>query len=210
MDYITRLELKDYIGGIAEDNPRIDNIIDQIILTTTEAITGYTGRRFWKDVDGNGAPVLSSRVYFAEGGTLWVDDIADTATATVAIDAANNGSYSTTWVENTQFRWLPLNGIMDGQEGWPATHLSLIGSFWFWPFTFGRPQVRITAQWGWQAIPATIKSVALLTAADLLAYKDIRFDVAGSDVTGFYRAKANAKVAELLNNGYCRSIPGIA
>lgn len=210
--YVSAAELKNYIGGIAQSNPAIDTIIDQVILTASRAVDAYCGRYFTADVDGAGSAVATARTYQVSGycERLRIDDIADRAGATVKVDPEGDGTYGTTWVAGTNFLWGPSNQLSNGIVNWPTTDLVPV-DLNAWPvYRNQRDQVQITAQWGWPSVPDAIKSCTFMTALDLLKMKDAPFGVANFDQYGPVRARANAQVAQLLDGTYCRRLPGFA
>lgn len=81
----------------------------------------------------------------------------------VAVDDADAGTYTTTWA-STYYETDPANGIgPDGLTGWPATTLRAISTLSF-PTCIRRRAVKVTAKWGWAAVPAAVAEATYLLA----------------------------------------------
>lgn len=90
----------------------------------------------------------------------------------------------------------PLDGIADGVEGWPYWRIrSLGGSF---PRQGERATVRVTARWGWEAVPADVVEATLIAAAELWKLKDAPLGVTGMADWGMIRVRDNPKVYSLI------------
>jgi hypothetical protein len=93
----------------------------------------------------------------------------------------------------------PLDAPDDGK---PWTRLALAeASSVTWP-TRGR-RVTVTAQWGWSAVPSTVKTATLLQAQRFYARRDSPYGVAGSPDLGSelrLLAKVDADVAVMLTD----------
>ncbi len=215
LPYCSRADVKDYASGLSAANTSVDVIIDQVIATATEQINIVCGRRFWLDDTVSprlyGLRDLDRTQYGWGAARLFVHDIGDRTDVTIAVDTNGDGTYDLTW-DTDSFFLEPLNAMHAGLENWPATAIVADTTLQLFPIfssTYLRPQIQVTAKWGWPAIPSTIKSVALMTALDLLKMKDAPFGIAGFSEYGPIRARANAKVRELLDVAYCRGVAAI-
>lgn len=104
----------------------------------------------------------------------------------------------TEW-ESTGYDLEPLNGIVDGVAGWPYRRVNALTSAF--PCSYGgRANVRVTAKYGWAAVPSPIVSACLGLATDLFKLKDAAFGVTGG--TGEFaapmRVRENAAICALL------------
>lgn len=106
-----------------------------------------------------------------------IDDLMTTTGLLVGYDAGDDLSYST---EITNYQLRPVNAAPDGE---PWTELVVRPGAVLQP-TALEDGVRITASWGWLAIPDAIKEACLLQASRLLSRRDSPFGVAGSPETG--------------------------
>jgi hypothetical protein len=150
---------------------RIDDVVDDASLTSallaaSSWVTAHCGRDF------NLAASATARYFDPRGPVAWVDDIASTTGLLVAVDEADEGTYAAAWTANTDYVLEPLNGIVDGVAGWPYTSIRSLGTqVWpsYWRY---RSPIRITAVWGWPAVPAPVKQATLIQAARIYKRRD--------------------------------------
>ena len=167
-EYGTLAVLKERLGIEASDTTR-DATLSAALSAASRGIDKWTGRRFWLD----DAPVqrvyrLANRVvHETDGDVLLVDDIGDVTGLTLESGAATSwtpitGSYETT----------PDNALADGR---PVTGLLRMG-----PWGVYRTRVRVTARFGWPAVPDDITEAALIQASRLYKRKDSPEGIIGS------------------------------
>lgn len=173
-DYATATELAEFV--------RITDSLDEAQLSlavaaASRAIDDATHRQFGL-VD---AP--ENRYYTAGWDRLrhrWVvpiDDLMTEVGLLVAYDADDDQTYAST-ITNYQLR--PLNAAADGS---PWTEIVVRPGSAVQPGTV-EGGVRVTARFGWSAVPDTIKQACLLQASRLLSRRDAPFGVAGSPDAG--------------------------
>ena len=161
-----------------------DTLLTNALTSASRQIDRLCGRRFYLD----NAP--SDRIYmpyrreawYVAGGIILVDDIGSTTgLATYEGFAAWNGSSPPQWTPTTNDVQLePDNALA---LGWPITGLRRpIGTI-VDPYV----QVRVTAQWGWPAVPDEINQAALIQAARIYRRKDSPEGVLGSSEWGALR-----------------------
>lgn len=173
-DYVDLAEAKAYlrIGDTVDDAQ-----ITVAISAASRAIDRATNRQFGL-VD---APV--PRYYTATRNPKtrrWTIDIADLMTEAgllVAADLDDDGSYSYP-VDN--FDLTPRNAAADGR---PWTRIVVH------PASTNSPNgqedaVRVTARFGWTAVPSAIKEACLLQTARMFSRRQAPFGVAGSPELG--------------------------
>ena len=161
--YATAAELRDRFGiDDVDDDAQLEDALDAASSWVTS----------WCQRDFNQAASATARLYYPRGSVVNVDDIASTTGLVVGSDEDDDGVYEVTWTITTEFVLEPLNGIMDGITGWPYTRLRSL-DVRSWP-TAGpyRPPVSVTALWGWPAVPAAVKTAALIMAARLFKRRD--------------------------------------
>jgi len=110
----------------------------------------------------------------------WYADIDDLMTVTglvVAFDETEDQTYAGTI---TAYHLQPVNAAADGR---PWTQLYVRATSSVQP-TCLRDGLKVTARWGWSAIPPAIEQACLLQASRLLARRDSPFGVAGSPEVG--------------------------
>lgn len=165
---------------------RIDDAIDDAQLalavsTASRMIDGPAGcgRQFGQVASAE------ARYYTARWDrrlVRWVVDIDDLMTATglaVAVDALGDGTYA----DAIDVAYTGLRPGNAAPKGEPWTSLSVLPTSPVQPCTRAE-SVRVTARWGWTAVPTTIKQATLLQASRLLARRDAPFGVAGSPEAG--------------------------
>jgi hypothetical protein len=81
----------------------------------------------------------------------------------VGVDDNDDGTWSTAWTA-THYDTQPANGVgPNGETGWPTTSLQAIGTLTFPTWSVHRRAVKVTAKWGWAAVPdAVIEATYLL------------------------------------------------
>jgi hypothetical protein len=125
-----------------------------------------------------------------------LDDCYDAATVTVATDDADDGNYAQSW-DAADFQLNPVAGIgPTGETGWPYTKLVAIKHRVF-PF-HARTSVKVTAKWGWEALPGDVFQAALMVAAEMHKAKSGGFEVFTADGQ-FTPTRRNFVVRDLLN-----------
>lgn len=166
------------------------------IAAASRAIDRTCRRQFGLDA----APVarIYTAVVDAQTGRLVVgiDDVMTTAGLTVGIDTAGDGTYSTTL---TVYSLGPVNATADGE---PWTQL-FAGPSSTVALSLAPGAVRVTARFGWSAVPDPVKQACLLQASRLLSRRDAPFGVAGSPEVGSevrLLARVDPDVAVLLRH----------
>lgn len=104
------------------------------------------------------------------------DDISTTTGLVVRVDTGDTGTYDTTLTINTHFLMLPVN--QDHQNPVePFTQIRLVDTsltaFPLW--TSGLLLVRVTAKFGWPAVPDDVQKAALIQATQLFKASDAVF-----------------------------------
>lgn len=168
--------------------------IERALRSASRSIDKTCGRRFHKDI------TATPRLYFPD--TLWcarVDDFHTTTGLVVATDEGNDGTYETVW-SASDYQLEPLNGVVDGEGGWPFSKIAAIGTRTFPPRLSNarRAPIQITAQWGWTAIPSGVREACLIVAAELARLKDAPFGVVAYGDFGPIRIRDNPVVMRHL------------
>lgn len=188
--YITLTNLKTYLKI---DDSVEDTLLEGIIESSSRSIDRIANRRFYLDA------AASARTY--QNATYWrcqVDDIGTTTGLIVKTDPNATGTYQTTLTLNTDYIVEPTNAAAKGR---PYTTITIVGSNGFSLPTDLRPQVEVTAKWGWPSVPDDIEQACYILSADLYKRKDsiggvlglselgaIRMSPLGRDITAMVRA----------------------
>ena len=173
-DYATiatlRLMLK-----LEDDDPR-EELLQRALTSASRSMDKTCGRRFWLD------PAPVARTYRLAGRTvseddgevLLVDDIGSSDGLVV-----ETGSVSS-WSTVTGYETTPDNALVDER---PVTGLLRVNGGW----GVGTSRVRVTARFGWPAVPDDIQQATLIQANRLFRRKDSPEGVTGSAEWGVVR-----------------------
>lgn len=176
--YAELTELKNRLG--ITDTTHDDDLTEKLAGASRE-VEDHTNRQF------NDAGAASARVYIPTNRNLAeVDDFHTITGLTIETDESDSGSYDLTWA-TTDYQLEPLNGVVDGQPGWPYYDIRAVASKCF---PFGRRAgLRVTARWGWAAVPYPVKDATLILAAESFKLREAPFGVAGFGEFGVVRVR---------------------
>jgi hypothetical protein len=183
-DYATVDEIRDLIRI---DDAADDAVIEAALSGASRAIDyacdgrpGFTRQFGRTDIDEDRWFTPSRRGYSAPWRDQWVaitDDIADPAGAlAVSADLTGDGTY----VVITGCTVLPRNATAKGE---PGTSILFYGSSMPVPPIIAE-SVKVSAEWGWPAVPGPIHEACLLQTSRLISRRDAPFGVAGSPEVG--------------------------
>jgi len=176
--YCTLAELKTYLGlsGSGQD----DNLENAVEAGSRE-IDAICGRFFYQ--------TSSEDKYFTPINQyeISVPDISTPSGLAVYTDTTDNGTHDTTLTINTDFYTKPLDAgnEVGGVQYQPITHITILdkrSSERFNPDIV--KNIKITAQWGWSAVPNAIQQATLLQSTRLFKRKDTPFSTYGNPETG--------------------------
>lgn len=198
--YLTAAELKTATsGGITGTGSDAD--IERAIEAASRAIEKFCRRRFWQDtqvVDRyyTATPASAHRRNFVGAfGEVIVDDISTTTGLVVATDPGDDGTYEVTWTRDTDFRLWPINAAADGVP-WTVIERMQRGSY---AFPYHEYRVKVTAKFGWAAVPTDVKQACLILSQRYFARRTSPFGVAGSNDQGVVRiSREDVDVMNLL------------
>lgn len=192
--YVDLDDLKQYMSipnGITASDDELGDALD----SASREIEDWCGRQF------HDAGTTSSRVYQPEHADLvYVDDFHTTTGLTVETDEDKDGTYDTTW-SSSEYQLEPLNGVVEGRSGWPFGAIRALDDKSF-P-TGKRATVRITAQWGWAAVPTQVLQACRIIASETANLAHTPLGVAGFGEWGAIRVK-NSPVAQRKLARYVR------
>ena len=203
--YATLADLRDWQGVAAGQHTADDAKRTAALAGASREIERYCGRQF-----NNTGGVVSARVYVPEDlRHCAIDDFYTTTGLIVQTDPGGQGNFSSTWNVATDFELKPLNGVVDGQPGWPYSALRACGGLYF-PKYVGIPYrrtavVQVTAAWGWLAVPDPIHEACLIMAAQTFKMKDAPFGIAGMTQYGTGISVRQNAVAQSKVNQYVRT-----
>jgi len=147
-----------------------DTEIAAVLTAVSRQVERYCGRQFNKS--GSGGASGSAREFFPSrcGTYVLVDDMTGDGSITVEHDTTLDGSYATT-IASTKYTFWPQNQVVDGISGWPYTRINLHNGQRFTVDPEGRPTVRVTAHWGWAAVPTDVTQAVLIQATRIFRRK---------------------------------------
>lgn len=183
-NYTTLALLKLHLGNIT-DAAR-DDLLNDAIEAASRSVDDFCGRRFYLDAS------TTPRVYNPAGRLYYdefiVDDIGDTTGLVVETGNASDGWTAVT----TSIETSPDNAIVQGD--------SITGLINLDGWAFGRnDRVRVTAKWGFPAVPAQVGQATLIQAARLYKRKESPEGVLGNAEWGSIRlSRVDPDVAALV------------
>jgi hypothetical protein len=188
--YITLANLKTYLKI---DDSVEDTLLESIIESASRSIDKIANRRFYLDGSASVRTYRPNNVVMSN-----VDDFGSTTGLVVKTDPDDTGTYQTTLTLNSDFIVEPTNAAAKGR---PWTTITIVGSTGFSLPTDLRPQLEVTARWGWPTVPDDIEQATYILSADLYKRKDsiggvlglselgaIRMSPLGRDIAAMVRA----------------------
>ena len=165
----------------------------------TRGIDGVCNRQF------NKTTTASARVFNPTSTTMAVvDDFHTTTDLVIATDGGSDGTYEQTWT-SSNYQLEPLNGIVGGESGWPYNRIRAVYGLTF-PCYWTRAPIQVTAQWGWTAVPASVKEACLVVAEETFKLKDAPFGVAGVAEWGVVRVRSNPLAMAMISRYQLHSV----
>jgi hypothetical protein len=176
-DYITAAELKSELRISDTDD---DVQVARWVTSASRAVDNYCHRQFGQ-VAAPEARIYRPGAYDRHIGAyvLEIDDLY-TTTGFSILDSSGNA------VTNYELR--PDNALVKGKPYERLVIQGISGVSTFYP-AYPLPglvsnKLTITGNWGWAAIPVSVKEATMLQAARLAARRDSPFGVAGSPTEG--------------------------
>jgi len=185
--YATLVELKTRLGI---EDVGDDDQLDDALETVSRGIEKFCRRQF------NKATTASARLFYPDRCAMaMVDDFHTTSGLLIATDAGGDGTFETLW-SATDYELHPLNGIADGDLGWPYYKIKAVRKAF--PIGTDRASLQVTAQWGWAVVPGPVHTACLILAEECFKLKDAPFGVAGFGEYGAVRVRQNPMAAAML------------
>lgn len=150
--YCTLAEFKAY-ASITSTNAGDDAVIEDIIESTSRVIDSECKRHFYQ--------VTEARYFTAKDfDVLFCGDIASTSGLEIKSQLNTDGSYEYTWA-STDYNLLPYSP----KFGFPYTWIE-ISQVSDYTFDIRKKGNKVTATWGWAAIPDEVKTACLEESAN--------------------------------------------
>jgi hypothetical protein len=130
-----------------------DTLIENSIEGASRRIDGYCGRFFYQTT-------TAVKFFASDSYRLPVPDISSTSGLIVATDDDGDGTFETTWTLNTDYVVEPLDAVLQSR---PYRTITAVGGKTFPLFYIPQEAgVRVTATWGWSAIPDDVREACVL------------------------------------------------
>lgn len=185
--YVTLAELKKYVG-IPVNELGKDEVLQFALDSATREIEDYCERQFNKESSA------TARVYEPDDRCqIEVDDFYDITGFVLETDPNGNGNFSQAWT-SADYELSPLNGVISGVTGYPYWVIDAVGGLSFPVPYHGRRKatVRVTAKWGWSAIPKTIRQCCFQMASKNYSMQGAPLGVAGFGEFGVVRVRGDS------------------
>jgi hypothetical protein len=187
--YATVPQMKERLT-LEDDDTVEDTQLLRALKSASRGINHFCGRQF------NDKGSASARVYRpGREDLLKLDDFHSLDGLVIKTDDGDSGTYGTTWTE-ADYELEPLNGVVNGEEGWPWWRIRAVGSR---RLRCGRrASVQVTARWGWESVPDDVNESCLVSAVEIFKLKDTPFGVGGYSEFGIVKVRDNPFVARML------------
>jgi hypothetical protein len=182
-------------GQLGDTGSKMDTaLLERAVSAASRAVDAYCGRRFWQ------GPAPVARLFNpVDVYNAIVGDISTKTGLVVQTDNMGDASYTTT-LGLKDFRLEPLNADADNlafcwtrivsQRPWLQSYTGPLRP----------PYLKVTARWGWSAVPDEVAEATILKATSLFMRKDAPFGVAGFAEFGAVRiTKRDPDVVDLLS-----------
>jgi hypothetical protein len=156
-----------------------DNVDDAPLELAVESasrlIDSYTQRYFYN-------AGTATRLFVPQDS--YVTELDDLITLTT-LQTSDGDNFGTTW-QAKDYQLEPLNGVVDGLTGHPATRVRAVDDFLF-TYLDGEATVRVAGVWGWSAVPTAVKQATIIQAARIFKRNDSPLGIAGFGELGAVR-----------------------
>ena len=173
---------------------------DTGLQTAVSAATGWVRNWCGRDFTATTAAATATARYF-DPTDCYVTRVDDCIEVTaVATDDGADGLYSTAW-SASDWQAHPVGGQGPyGDTGWPYTSIVAVSSRTFDIWTVNRrPRVKVTAKWGWSAIPDAVQQACIFLAEEFYkAAREAPFGTANLADFGPVLIRGNRRIQELL------------
>lgn len=171
-DYTTFEQISARLGD--QLRPGDADFIEGKITAASRSIDQWCGQAFGKDDTATARTYRRRDAYRCKTDPFWT-----TTGLVIATDDLDDGTYSTTW-SAADYDLDRFGGAMADLLGGPYD--TIIGIERTFPATRRPRAVRVTAKWGWAAVPAVVGEACELVTMDLWARKDTPLGVTQTTV----------------------------
>jgi hypothetical protein len=174
--------------------------IEQAIEAASRTIDRIANRRFFMDANATARLYRTTDFY-----TLFVDDIGSQDGLQVAFDATGNGNYTDILTLNTDYI---LDPVTAPQQQRPFTQVTIVGPDLFPLPISRRPQVQVTAKFGWYlgTPPDDVVEACLILSADYVKRASSVGGVLGLSELGAIRMSPLGRDISAIVRAYRREV----
>ena len=167
-----------------------DSLLERAIEGASRRVDGYCNRFFYKTEH------LATAIYPVNYYNIQTNDIANTSVA-VATSSQGNGTYDTAWTQGVDYQLEPLDAFI---RGYPYTRIVAIGGKTF-PIQVqpNVPYCQVTAQWGWNAVPADVNQACILLSIRGFARYNAALGIVGFNDMAIQVKAVDPDVRDMLN-----------
>jgi hypothetical protein len=175
--YIELFDFKDYLG-IKQGKIDNDGALQDALDSASREIERICNRQFNKDDAAPGA--ATPRVYSPmspRSRRIHVDDFHTLTDLVIEIDETGFGDWVALGADEYELH--PYNGMVNGLPGWPFESFEVIRLYNpMYNRRWGKKaRYRVTAHWGWEAVPADVRQACMMLAGDTYQQKDSPYGV---------------------------------
>lgn len=152
-----------------------DSMLELAVESASRLVDSYTQRTFYN-------AGTATRVYAPQDN--YITEIDDLVSLT-QLRTSDGDTFGTTW-QAKDYQLEPLNGIVDGLTGHPATRIRAIDDFLF-NMLDGEATVEVIGTWGWSAVPIAVKQATIIQASRIFKRNDSPLGIAGFGDMGAIR-----------------------
>lgn len=167
-----------------------DSLLEMAIESASRAIDQYTARNFY-----NAGTAIR---YYAPSDSLNVE--IDDMISLISLQTMSDDEqvYDTTWASD-DYQLEPLNGIVDGISQ-PYNHIRAIGDYTYLTLD-GEATVKVTAVWGWSAVPIQVTQATVIQASRIFKRLDSPLGIISGEL-GSMRvgSRLDPDVAQLVDS----------
>jgi hypothetical protein len=179
-DYISVDDFKAYVK--IEGSSQYDELLEEAAGSASREVERFCRRQF------NDAGSASEREFTpVSSEVLIVDDFSTSDGLEIEVDGI-------AWTAD-QYSLEPKNGVMQGVPGWPYWLIRAKGGS---SFPTNGADVKVTARWGWAAVPEPVRQATKVIAAMNFQMKDAPLGVAGNGDFGVVRVQDSRTAANKL------------
>jgi hypothetical protein len=174
--------------------------IEKAIEAASRTIDRIANRRFFIDASATARLYRTTDFY-----TLFVDDIGSTVGLEVAFDSTGNGNYDDTQTIDVDF---VLDPVTAPQQQRPFTQVTMVGPTTFPLPISRRPQVQVTAKYGWYlgTPPDDVVEACLILSADYVKRASSVGGVLGLSELGAIRMSPLGRDIAAIVRAYRREV----